>query len=357
MLIFLLLIIMIGFVGLQAAKQGEYFDSYMSRESTNAVNGLFVLLIFLSHAVTYIKPSGVLDEAYLTFKDNMLQLVVVSFLFYSGYGITESIKSKGKSYVHSIPFRRFFKVYYRLFISVCLFLLLNLFVKKHYSLKTVLLAFTGWTAVGNSNWYIFAILVLYILTFVSFMIAGKRIWLGVAITTVLSAAFVVLQIKLGRSTWTYNTVMLYPAGMIFSLIKEPFEKVVKKSDEIWFAAVGVVAVCFAVLHYTETENIATYSLWAILFMMLLVLVTMKIQIKNPILSWFGSHVFSVYMLQRLPMIFLKHIGFGKSHKYAFILICFAVTVVLSQLFEFAVSKTDRLLFSRKAKTSPESSEA
>ncbi|MGN1194017.1 MAG: hypothetical protein ACI4SB_00880, partial [Acutalibacteraceae bacterium] len=242
MLIFLLLIIMIAFVDLKAAKPGEYFDSYMSRESTNAVNGLFVLFIFISHAVTYIKPSGVLDEAYLTFKGNMLQLVVVSFLFYSGYGIMESIKNKGQAYVRSIPFKRFFKVYYRLFISVCLYLLLNLIIKTPYGLRTVLLAFTGWSAVGNSNWYIFAILVLYAITFVSFMISKKRLWLGVALTTVLSAAFVVVQIKLGRSTWTYNTVMLYPAGMIFSLIKDTFEKVVKKSDEIWFSAVGVVAV-------------------------------------------------------------------------------------------------------------------
>ncbi|MGN1194446.1 MAG: hypothetical protein ACI4SB_03090, partial [Acutalibacteraceae bacterium] len=100
----------------------------------------------------------------------------------------------------------------------------------------------------------------------------------------------------------------------------------------------------------ETGNIATYSLWAILFMMLLVLVTMKVQIKNPILSWFGSHVFSVYMLQRLPMIFLKHIGFSQSHKYAFVIICFAVTVVLSHLFEFSLGQIDRLIFGRKAKT-------
>lgn len=350
MLIFLLLIVMIAFIDLKAAKPGEYFDSYMSKESTNAVNGLFVLLIFISHAVTYIKPSGVLDEAYLTFKSNMAQLVVVSFLFYSGYGIMESIKNKGQSYVRSIPFKRFFKVYYRLFICVCIFLLLNLIIRKHYDLKTVLLAFTGWTAVGNSNWYIFAILVLYAITFVSFMIFKKRLWLGAALTTVLSAAFVIAQIKLGRSTWTYNTIMLYPTGMIFSLIREPFEKVVKKNDELWFSAVGLIAVGTAVLHYTEVQNIATYSLWAIFFMMLVVLVTMKIQIRNPVLLWFGSHVFSIYMLQRLPMIFLKHFGFSQSHKYAFILICFVVTVVLSQLFEYAVGKTDRLIFRKKADT-------
>ena len=87
MLIFLMFIIMIAFVGLKAAKPGEFFDNYMSKENTTAINGIFVLLIFLSHAEGYVTSDGILDTAYLTFKDNMLQLIVVSFLFYSGYGI------------------------------------------------------------------------------------------------------------------------------------------------------------------------------------------------------------------------------------------------------------------------------
>ncbi|MGN1443669.1 MAG: acyltransferase family protein [Acutalibacteraceae bacterium] len=348
MIIFLLFIFMLAFADLKAARPDEFFDDYIARENTTAINGLFVLLIFLSHAEGYIKANGILDDAYLTFKNNILQLVVVSFLFYSGFGIMESIKHKGQAYVRSIPMKRFFKVYYRLFISVCLFLGCNLIIRKSYGLKTTLLAFTGWTGIGNSNWYIFAILVLYIFVFVSFIICKKRLWLGVALTTLLSAAYVVIQIKLGRDGWNYNTVMLFPTGMIFSMIKEPFEKVVKRNDSFWFLSVGIVAGAFAFLHFLEPKNIATYSLWAIAFMLTLVLITMKIQIKNPILSWFGSHVFSVYMLQRIPMNLLSHYGFAESHKYAFIAVSFAATVILSYFFEQLTGKTDKLIFKKSA---------
>ena len=349
MILFLLFIIMIAFVGLQVSKPGEFFDSYMTRENTTAVNGLFVLLIFLSHAEGYIQASGALDNAYLTFKNNMLQLVVVSFLFYSGYGIMESIKHKGQAYVRSIPARRFFKVYYRMVICVCLFIVLNLILRQNYGLKRTLLAFTGWTGIGNSNWYIFVILVLYLFVFLSFSVFRKHLWPGVLLTTILSAALVLVQIKLGRKGWTYNTVMLFPTGMIFSLIKEPFEKIVKRNDSLWFLSVGAIAAGFTALHYLEPKNIVTYSLWAIFFMMLLVLLTMKIQLKNPILSWFGSHVFSVYMLQRIPMIFLSYIGFNEKNKYAFVAVSFAATVILSYFFERITEKTDALLF-KKAKT-------
>lgn len=346
MLIFLLLIVMIAFVDLKGAKPGEVFDGYMSRENTGAVNGVFVLLIFLSHAAGYCKPDGLLDEAYLTFKNTMLQLVVVSFLFYSGYGMMESIRKKGREYVRSIPYKRFFKVYYRLFLSVCLFVLLNLAIGKNYGMKRTLLAFTGWSGIGNSNWYIFAVLVMYLIVFVSFLIFKEKHWLGVAAVTVLSAAFVVFQIRLDRNPWSYNTVMLFPAGMIFSLVRSRVDKIIRKNDSFWFLAVGVFLTAFIVCLYRLT-NIVFYSVWALSFMAVLVLTTMKIQIKNPILSWFGSHVFSMYMLQRIPMILLTHFGLNESHKYAFVAISFAATVFLSHFFELAVGKIDGFLYSPK----------
>ena len=352
MLIFLMFIIMIAFVGLKAAKPGEFFDNYMSKENTTAINGIFVLLIFLSHAEGYVTSDGILDTAYLTFKDNMLQLIVVSFLFYSGYGIMESIKAKGQAYVRSIPAKRFFKVYYRLFLCVCLFLALNLIIKKNYGLKTTLLAFTGWTGIGNSNWYIFAILVLYVFVFISFMIFGKRHWLGVILTTLLSAVYVVFQMKLGRKGWNYNTIMLFPTGMIFSMIKEPIENIIKRNDALWVLSVGILFPGFSYLHCLYPKNIITYSLWAILFMVILVLITMKVQISNPILSWFGSHVFGMYMLQRIPMNLLSHFGFAESHKYAFIAVSFAATVILSYFFELLTGKIDGLIFKR-ASAKPE----
>ena len=45
---------------------------------------------------------------------------------------------------------------------------MNIFLKIHFDWKTILLSFTGWVGIGNSNWYMFDIFVLYILLFVSF---------------------------------------------------------------------------------------------------------------------------------------------------------------------------------------------
>ena len=39
-----------------------------------------------------------------------------------------------------------------------------------------------------------------------------------------------------------------------------------------------------------------------------------------------------YLLQRIPMIVLKHFGVAEEHKYFFVIISFAVTVLLTLVF-------------------------
>jgi len=60
------------------------------------------MLIFLSHAEQYFKLDSAYDTAYAAVSEHMGQLVVVMFFFYSGYGMMESVKKKGSSYVSRI---------------------------------------------------------------------------------------------------------------------------------------------------------------------------------------------------------------------------------------------------------------
>ena len=84
----------------------------------------------------------------------------------------ESITKKGKAYVKAMPWNRFFGLWYQFALVVILYVLTNLAVGKSMTLKNVLLAFTGVTSVGNSNWYLFATFVLYAIVYLAFMLAG-----------------------------------------------------------------------------------------------------------------------------------------------------------------------------------------
>ena len=109
MLVFIFILIALICSGLSVAKKNEFYSDYCSPKNTNTINAIFSILIFLSHAVTYVKLDGVLDGPYFEFRSFLGQLVVVTYLFFSGFGIMESIKKKGIPYVKAMPVQRFFK--------------------------------------------------------------------------------------------------------------------------------------------------------------------------------------------------------------------------------------------------------
>jgi hypothetical protein len=45
---------------------------------------------------------------------------------------------------------------------------------KTFPVSQYLLSFTGWDAVGNSNWYILAVIVAYLITFIAFEICRDK---------------------------------------------------------------------------------------------------------------------------------------------------------------------------------------
>lgn len=150
------------------------FHGALERNITDSIKGICILYVFLRHVQQYIPTdaiSGTLDYFFICFDCRVRQLLVVMFLFYSGYGVMEAIKRKGSVYVNSIPKKRFLTTLLNFDVAIIFFVILDLFINIPLALNQTLLAFTGWTSVGNSNWYIFCILILYISTYLSFKAA------------------------------------------------------------------------------------------------------------------------------------------------------------------------------------------
>lgn len=344
MIFFIFILAMIMFYELKIAEKDEFNRGYISPQSTTCVNGVFVILVFLSHACQYIKLDGIFDGPYSVLKTNLGQMVVVTFLFYSGYGIMESIKKKGFSYIKDIPYKRFFRLFYHMVIAVLLYVIMNFFLGNAFSLRKTLLAFTGWISIGNSNWYILAVFVVYIITFISFVVFRKNSYLAVTSVTVLSVAYVYLFMRIGKESWYYNTLILYAAGMWYSLLKKHIESLLMKNDIVYLVTGAATVVFYYYIYLNRGKGIEWYSLWGVLFIALVLMVTMKLSIGNRILAFFGSHVFSIYILQRIPMAVLTKVGLNASHKYAFTVICFFVTIALAVLYDYLISKLDNLIY-------------
>ena len=106
MLIFYIIILFLALYGSSFVKSG-FNQDYLGKEQCNAIKGIFILVVFIRHIWPYLRDFGydfssLGDGIFMKIDRCMGQLIVVAFLFYSGYGVMESIKYKGKQYLFAM---------------------------------------------------------------------------------------------------------------------------------------------------------------------------------------------------------------------------------------------------------------
>ena len=344
MSVFFWLILLLAVYDAKISKKG-CFPDYISQKSIQPIKGIFILLVFISHFVQYVQLKGVWDSPYFEVRKFLGQLVVVPFLFYSGSGMAESIRVKGQSYVKSMPGKRIAKVLFQFGVAVALFLLLQFTRGVRYDWHRVILAFTGWVSVGNSNWYIFAIVCMYLITWISYTVFRKgKLPPLLCATALLCVYVVVMKLVKDQELWC-NTALAYLAGMWFAAYREQFEKLVFSGDKSYFTYLirTFAAFLFARQYWSK---LVVYGITSVLFALLIVMFTAKFQITNRFLAYCGEHLFSLFILQRIPMIALDNRPI-EGHPYLYLLVCLALTFLMSAVFDNLTAKAWTALTVRK----------
>ena len=161
-ILFLLSIININVKG----NKNFYYD-YMEIKNTNSIKGIFVWMIILSHYKSYYRTKN--KYLYRIILKCFGQKMVSLFLFYSGFGIFESIKKKGNKYLKSLISKAQI-LFIKSQIILIFFLLNNLFLGIKMTLKNYFLSIIFKKNIGNSNWFAFTIICFYIYSYISFKI-------------------------------------------------------------------------------------------------------------------------------------------------------------------------------------------
>lgn len=352
MTIFVAALAVLCFAGIKFSF-AEGFEDYMSPAKTGAVKGLFVIIVLFSHTRQYISVGmGTYDAGFTSLMKWLGQLMVVMFLMYSGYGVFLAVKNK-EGYIKGIPVKRAFKVWYHFAAALILYFVLGLCLGKPYTIKTYLLSTVGIGDMGNSAWFIIVILLLYLATFAAFIITGrKRMLAGTVLTTVLCGGIMLALMYFKKSDyWWYDTVMCYPLGMWYAMAKPKIDEYLLKDFNKWFSVTAITVTAFCLVKFMMPKfgnNRLIFAFDALLFGLLVVLISMRVSIDNPVLRWLGKRVMGVYILQRIPMIILGKLGVN-AHPVRFTLITIAVTVALAEIFERLMDKTDILLRLSKSK--------
>lgn len=320
----------------------NYYRDYLSKEKTTAIKGIFILLVFLSHFGSYVQLNNSIDIPYIKLRSLWGQTIVTLFLFYSGYGVLESIK-KNKNYVNTIPVTRFLKVLINFDLAVILFWIVQSLLGKKYSAKRIFLSFIGWDGIGNSNWFIFSILCTYIFTYIAFKVYKKNTIKAIVAVTLLTLIFMGF-LSIYKEPYWYDTILCYVFGMWYSLFKEKIEKLVQETNLTYLFSLFISILVF-ILSHKYLKNFFMYELWILSFVVISVLITMKIALNNKILQWLGNNLFGLYILQRIPMIVLKFYNLHKLNVYLYFGLSFLVTIIMTIIFNKLIKmiKIEKLL--------------
>ncbi len=352
MIIFVIALVLITLLSLRFAREENSLsekegykeikkEPFLSQRSTTIINGIFVLLIFCSHSTQYITMNGnVLDSAYSRFQSIHNQWVVTTFLAFSGYGVMLKLQSQGEEYIKKFPRNRLLKTLINFDIAVVLFLIVNLFFDNHYSKWEIAGSFIGITAIGNSNWYIFTILVMYVVSYLAAVFFKKKKNSVALFITVCSIGYVVIAQIFGLPSRFVSTVTTYALGVWIAIYKSELELFFRKRKVISF----VLIIIPIILTYKLRGNDYIMNVNSCFFVLLVILFMTQFEIRSNVLYFLGRHAFSIYILQRLPMIIISHYitptGIGN---YVFVAACLLLTICMAVLFDMILEKIDKII--------------
>lgn len=352
MVIFVTLFAFLCLYGIKIeVKNGCYFNDYMSVQKTLPIKGIFIIIVFFSHFNSYVDFDVKSDNIYAYIVKTIGQWMVTLFMLYSGYGVMEQIKKKGMDYVRSIPTKRISNLLFKFDTAVLIFVLIKLLLNEKIRPGKLILSFIGWESMGNSNWYIFDILLLYFVTYLAFCFLKdeKKYIYGTVAVAAFCLFYIVFLMKTGiKDYWWYDTAMCYPLGMLWSLKRDKIQEKAAKNLPVY--VVIVAALLFMSLitkKYDENSFINILSM--IFFALLVVTVTMRISIGNKVLSWCGKYLFEIYILQRIPMKLLKSFDIAQDNIYVYFVLCAVITVVLAVAFSFVTDKAWKHLYQKTNK--------
>jgi hypothetical protein len=241
--------------------------------------------------------------------------------------------------------RRIFFVWAKFVAAVSIFLLIALGTHRTITAAQVVLSYLGLASLGNSSWYIFAILLMYIVTYFAFKICGRQTGMALTFVLVVSLLYMLVADKM-LPDYYFDTILCYFAGMVLSNFKATFDGFVGRNWTVYLTtslgmAVVFVATYLVCAYTTGIVHYVMYEVAAIAFAMLFVLLAIKFRLNNPVLRYMGGGaMFSIYVLQRIPMIFgAKTALLGRP--VLFFIVVLLATVVIGWLFDQVVDRALR----------------
>ena len=334
--------ILLAFVCLWKGKfNNDFNDDFLDKRYTKSICGIAALFIIFHHISQQPAFQDYTRELY--FFNNIGYLAVCVFLFFSGYGLTTKVK-QDKEYVNTFLAKRLITVLLPFYLTNIIFVILNIGAMP---LPRLLLGIFGFVNVNPNGWYPVTQTVLYLAFYVSNKLFKKdrsKILFELFVVIALICIFCVnghfawwyakkgwwlrdnafnnvawwadQQVLLFSGEWWVNSAISFVLGTTLASYRNSIINWLKKNYYIKLI-ISVMLFVASYLVFTKINNDYGYwsELWhvtpqigdkfitsfsqlfvCVFFIITLVMIMMKYEVKNPITSFMGNITYETYLI-------------------------------------------------------------
>ncbi|MBR3770628.1 MAG: acyltransferase [Clostridium sp.] len=360
--------------GVKFAGIKDCHDDFIGLNQSKAIQGISAILIIVHHLsqrLQYAKPLQFFVDSGILF--------VGIFFFCSGYGLIKSLRQKPDYLKHFLK-KRMITILVPFYVINLIFLVYAFATGRFDSLKGAELAkelffrISGIKLLNSNAWYVVVIAILYVVFYVVFRFLNEKLAFVLMLLTIIGMQLLGLYIDHGdwwfQGEWWYNTTILFYIGMLFARFEAPLVKGIKK---IYYLLLPVAVLCFVLMFRYSNTVLYKISYWCeynpalsrkeifcgratilstqivatVLFVLVILLVSMKLHFHNPVLGFIGAISFELYLIHDLFLEFYqsKFIYLSKEVTYVYAVIGSAI--VAATLLWLIISRLNAKLLKTK----------
>ena len=314
------------FSGAELCPREEWNEEYTSREQTKILTGIMALGVALHHLAQKTCASWIPASVRVHGLDFFLGIgfpVVAVFLFCSGLGLYRSVHGR-PDYLKGFVHRRILWIVTAFYLSEWIYTAVRLLAGERMGLLRVLWYLSGLHMANTYSWYVIAIPFFYLAFWAAFRFCRHE-GAAISLVFVFTLAYTVLGAVIDhqdswwmRGEWWYNSIILFPLGLLFGKFEKQVTRFFRKGYWIWLA----VSAAAVVLLYLQSEYLISHRwgyywegmrvkvpyrllsagcqwLVCIAFVSFCFLLMMKVKFGNRALAWLGAMSLEFYLMHGL----------------------------------------------------------
>lgn len=323
--------------------QAGYNEEYLSRDITTAERGIAALFIVMHHLSQAIPVRGpVVLMRYIGF------IMVALFFFLSGYGLMFGFLNK-QDYLRDFLRKRVLTILIPYWFVDIGMIIIQLMRGHTYSVSDYILSFVGVETITDT-WFVTAIIILYIIFYVTFKLADcfeDSETAGSFLLGIFLIVYYIVCILFDVDSFYTASVSAFLFGVLWHQIGNRVMAAVKRKYAFSFVSVSL---CFAILflgrlalstygYDNKIIHIVLRNMISIIFVLWVLILTQKILIKGKALRALGSISYEIYIVHYVVLYGLRTAGI----KTEWILILAAlISIAAAYLLNYGCEKLKKL---------------